>query len=72
MTAHELAEISTKAVEAMKAGNNAEMSALLKKVPITPAVAAAYKKIAGADWLKAQGFDLSLAEERYGRNWLER
>ncbi len=42
-----------------------------KKMPLHPVVAMAFKEGFGADYIRNGGFNLSKAEEVYGKDWLE-
>lgn len=55
-------------------GNEDAAFALIQKVPLAPELAMCYATQVGLgpEALKASGFNLKDAEEKYGRNWLER
>jgi hypothetical protein len=55
------------------AGRYEEADTLRKaKIPMPAWGAKVMKKFIGADWLKQSGYDLSLAEARFGKDWLAR
>jgi hypothetical protein len=55
-----------------RVGKDDEALALEKaKLPLSPASAFVMKKFLGAEWLRREGYDLSRAEARYGKGWLD-
>jgi hypothetical protein len=71
MTGHEMAVIAVKARELREAGKLEESRKLLNQIPVLPAVALSAKEVMGAEALRQSGVNLSAAEERYGKNWLD-
>jgi len=57
---------------AADSGNREKFLELSKKMPVPPEVAMAFKKGFGADFLAHSGFNLSEAENTYGKDWLSR
>ncbi len=55
-------------------GNADAGYAILAKIPLAPSLAMCYATQAGLgpERLKTRGFNLVDAEEKYGRDWLER
>lgn len=43
---------------------------LTKQVPLYPEVANAFKNVFGIEFLVKNGFDLSDAEKKYGKEWI--
>jgi hypothetical protein len=55
------------------AGKKEEAEAFRKAhIPLEPWAAKLMKKQIGVDWLRNSGYDLSLAEAKYGKDWLNR
>jgi hypothetical protein len=53
------------------AGKKEEAEAFLKaRMPLEPWAAKLMKNQIGAEWLQNSGYDLSLAEAKFGKNWL--
>lgn len=42
------------------------------QIPLAPHLAMALKEVCGADHVKKSGFNLSEAEVKYGKNWLDK
>lgn len=72
MTSHEELMIMKKSSELRKAGKDAEAQALFRTIPMTPEVAMVWKKYVGVEELKKSGWNLSAAEDRYGKDWLDK
>ena len=63
-------ELIDKFKDADKSGNEAEAVKLLRQIPISPWLAKAGKEVFGRDFLIENGYNLSEAEEEYGKDWL--
>ena len=55
---------------ALEAGDMERFMELSKQAPLPPEVANAFKFGFGAEYMKNCGFNLSAAEEKYGKDWL--
>ena len=53
-------------------GNFDEAKRIIQQLPLAPELADIFKRTLGTEYLKNSGFDLSLAEESYGKEWLTR
>ncbi|MDR0909435.1 MAG: hypothetical protein LBM77_06665 [Spirochaetaceae bacterium] len=53
-----------------RAGKEKEALELSKTIPISPAVAALFKKRFGPEMVKKCGFNMAEAEAKFGPNWL--
>ena len=58
--------------DAIAADDMEEVVRLMKLLPMEPELARAAKEVLGADYLRNSGFNLSAAEEEYGKDWLLR
>jgi hypothetical protein len=55
------------------AGKKEEAEAFRKAhIPLEPWAAKLMKKQIGVEWLRSSGYDLSLAEAKFGKDWLNR
>jgi hypothetical protein len=72
LTNEEKFEIIQKAQEAGKRGDKEEEMRILRQLPLAPHLAKTLKSQIGPDELQKAGFDLSAAEEAYGKNWLSK
>ena len=70
MTLHEELVILNKAVELEKQGKDDEAMRLTMTIRLDPWLAKHYKDWGGADALRQSGWNLSAAEEAYGKDWL--
>ena len=70
MTLHEQLAIGVKAIELKKQGKLEEALELQKTIPLPAYLAKWAKKRFGADTLIKTGWNLSEAEDEYGRDWL--
>lgn len=70
LSREEKLDILEKALEARKCGDNEEAARWSKKIPLAPHLAMVAKDIMGKDFLIKNEYNLSAAEEAYGRNWL--
>ena len=61
-------------LEAIKAGEYTKASELVRdyQIPVAPHIAMAIKNVRGAQHLIDKGYNLSEAEEKYGKDWLSR
>ncbi|GHV77818.1 hypothetical protein AGMMS49942_26390 [Spirochaetia bacterium] len=72
MTLQEKLAIRVKSIELKKQGKPEEATRLARSIPMPPWLAEWGKKYMGADFLINGGWDLSEAEEAFGRDWLTR
>jgi hypothetical protein len=70
MTLHEELVILNQAVELENQGKADEAMRLTMTIPLDPWLAKNYKDWVGADALRQSGWNLSAAEEEYGKDWL--
>jgi hypothetical protein len=71
-TREEEAKILQDAFAASKRGDEAEYYRILKLLPLAPLLAKFAKENWGKEGLLEAGFDLSLADEKFGPGWLDR
>lgn len=55
---------------ASQAGKDDDALKIIQQLPIAPHIARAVKEVMGTEYLLNSGFDLSEAEAKYGKNWL--
>ena len=72
MTLHEKLAIIVQSVELEKQGKPDEALRLRKTAPIEPWLAKTMKEKVGENYLRQSGWNLSAAEEAYGKDWLSR
>jgi hypothetical protein len=72
MTLHEELALRVRSIELEKQGKTEEADRLARSIPIPPWLAEWGKKYMGADFLINGGWNLSEAEEAFGRDWLSR
>lgn len=72
MTDHEELMIMIKTNDLREEGKFDEARALAKTIPITPSIAMIWKKYVGVESLKESGWNMSEAEARFGKDWLDR
>jgi len=65
-------EVSAVSMEMARAQTPEEASAAFRKLPIHPAVAPILKRVLGKDEFLAQGYDLTMAQEELGEDWLDK
>jgi len=70
MTLDEKLAIGIKAAELRKAGDREGALSLMKTAPMPPYIAKVMKEKMGVDFLINSGWNLSEAEEEFGKNWL--
>ena len=70
MTLDEKLAIACKAAALSDAGDKEGASRLIRSVPIPPYLAKIAKEKIGTDFLINGGWNLSEAEEKFGKNWL--
>lgn len=63
-------DILQKCNAAIKAGKMDEAYTIMEKIPLAPHLAKALKDLIGNDEVKKSRFNLSAAEEVYGKDWL--
>lgn len=51
-------------------GRKEEAIKVGKSIPLAPHLAMALKEVCGADYVITEGFNLSEAEAKYGKGWL--
>ncbi len=56
---------------AREQGKHEEADQMSKKLPMSPLIAKSYLESCGKEALLATGWDLSEAEEAYGKGWLD-
>jgi hypothetical protein len=72
LTDEQIWEILDKADEARDKGDFEGQYRLLKQIPISPWLAKAGKEVWGKEFLLEGDYNLSEAEEAYGKDWLSR
>ena len=72
MTNEEKTDLLEQINIARQSDNMEKFLELSKKMPVPPLVAMAYKEGFGADFVANSGFNLSEAEQAYGKDWLSR
>jgi hypothetical protein len=70
MTLQEKLAIRVKSIELKQQGKLDEATRLARSIPMPPWAAEWYKKYVGVEPLKDGGWNLSEAEEAFGRDWL--
>jgi hypothetical protein len=70
MTLHEKLALGVEAIELRKQGKLEEAMQIQKSIPLPPYLAKWAKKRIGADFLIKEGWNLSEAEAKYGKDWL--
>lgn len=53
-------------------GKNEEAEKIEMQIPLAPHLAMALKEVFGSEHVKNSGFNLSEAEEEYGKDWLDK
>jgi hypothetical protein len=71
MSIDEKLDLCLKSIELEESGKIEEAETVLRQIPLPPHLAKAVKNIYGTDLLIDGGYDLSEAEEEYGKNWLK-
>jgi hypothetical protein len=66
----ERARVLRRANAAFARGDVEEAVRLTQSVPLLPEEARAAKQAFGVEWLRESGFNLTAAEEAYGKDWL--
>jgi hypothetical protein len=72
MTLKEKLAVTMKSIELEKIGKKEESLALDKTMPLPPFLAKVIKEKVGADFLIDGGWNLLEAEEKYGKDWLNK
>ena len=72
MTLDEKLTISNKALDLLDAGDQEGYMRLMKTAPMPPYLAKILKDKMGSDFLVKGGWNLSEAEDEFGRNWLNK
>jgi len=72
MTFGEKLDITVKAIELSKAGDEEGYMKLMKTIPMEPYMAKFWKEKVGVDVLLNSGWDLSEAEAEFGPNWISK
>jgi len=72
MTDDELFKLIQASLAAAKAGNYEEEERLLNELPLHPRIANVAKSVYGPEQLVKQGFNLSMAVEAFGDDWLKK
>jgi hypothetical protein len=72
MSLDEKLDISLKAIELRKAGDEEGYMRIMKTIPMLPHMAKGIKKVFGSDFLIKMGWDLSEAELEFGSDWLNK
>ncbi|MDL2259277.1 hypothetical protein LJB99_00140 [Deltaproteobacteria bacterium OttesenSCG-928-K17] len=72
MTDDELFTLIQASLAAAKAGDHEEEERLLNELPLHPRIANVAKSIYGPEDLAKQGFNLSMAIEAFGDDWLKK
>jgi hypothetical protein len=69
---HEALQLRLQIIALEKAGKYEEAEALHKaKIPLPPYTAKLIRDQIGVEYLRNSGYDLSLAEAKFGKNWLD-
>lgn len=63
-------DIIVEAQSARRLGNSEEYMRLIQQIPLAPHLAMVAKEIWGKEYLLQSGFDLTEADARYGKYWL--
>lgn len=71
MTVEEKCRLYELAEEAENRGDLTEAEKISKTIPLSAISAKIVKEVWGIDFIKNGGFNLSEAEEVYGKNWLD-
>jgi hypothetical protein len=72
MTDDELFKLIQASLAAAKVGDHEEEERLLKELPLHPLIANVAKSFYGPEKLVKQGFNLSMAFEVFGDDWLKK
>jgi hypothetical protein len=72
MTLQEKLKIIVQSIKLEEEGKLEEADRVWKQVPLAPYLAKWCKDMIGPDFLTQNGFNLSEAEEEYGKEWLTR
>jgi hypothetical protein len=62
-------EIMMQSIALEDAGKKEEARELLKKIPLKLWQFDVFKKFLGIEWIKQQGYDMSVVEAKYGQSW---
>ena len=65
-------DLFREAIAAMKRNDWETVKKIYQKIPISPETAMAAKKHWGAQYLIDGGYNLTWAEDKYGKDWLMR
>lgn len=71
-TDEEAMQILDDSFAAGERGDREEEKRLIRLIPLDPALALAGRNTFGKEALLDEGFDLSLANEKFGEGWLDR
>lgn len=71
LTREQKMDIIDKSLDADERGDHEEANRLMLQLPVPPYLAQIFKEVWGKDFLLEGGYDLSLAEAEYGKNWLD-
>lgn len=71
ITYAEFEELGDRILAADERGDKAEVTRLLKSLPLDPDYAMAKKVLMGKERLLAQGWDLTEANMKFGEGWLD-
>lgn len=69
-THEERLDIIGRSLVAAEEGKDEESQKIIQQIPLAPHIAKAAKDVMGVEYLINSGFDLSRAEAKYGKNWL--
>ena len=72
MTENERIDILMEVARLSKEGKEDESNELFKTVPLKPEMAQIFKEVYGAEFLINGGYNLSEAEAKYGKDWLNK
>ena len=72
MTEDEKLNILMEVVRLKKEGKEVEADELIKTYPLEPEFAKNVKEVYGVDFLIENGYNLSEAEAKYGKDWLNK
>ena len=72
MTEDEKDSILMEVIRLRNEGKEAEASKLIKTYPLEPEFAKNVKEVYGAEFLVQYGYNLSEAEAKYGKDWLNK
>lgn len=71
LSAEESGKIIQAYLDAHAAGDLDEAHRIMKLLPLAPELALLGKELYGAESMKNSGYDLSLADKKYGDGWLD-